>query len=138
MVDAMDQRIVVHGEFAAIHTVACDRCARVFQIATEPELDVMILRNPTRGDDPEDRDDAWVIQQQGGVVDLDDSLLEAVVLAEPQKVLCREKCKGLCPRCGVDWNERECDCPTEELDSRWAALEALKREDPSEGSPQQE
>lgn len=138
VVDAMDQRVVVHGSFAASHTVECDRCAKPFLLETEPELEVMILRNPGRAELPEDQDDAWVIHQQGGVVDLDESLLEAVVLAEPQKILCREDCKGLCPRCGIDRNESECDCPTEELDSRWAALEKLKREDPEEGSPRQE
>ena len=138
VVDAMDQRIVVHGEFASTHTVECDRCAKAFTLETEPDVEVMILRNPTRGDVPEDQDDAWVIHQQGGVVDLDESLLEAVVLEEPQKILCREDCAGLCPRCGIDRNESECDCVTEELDSRWAALEKLKKEDPSEGSPRQE
>lgn len=137
-VDAMDQRIVVHGAFSSTHRVECDRCAKSFTLETEPEVEVMILRNPTRGDVPEDQEDAWVIHQQGGVVDLDESLLEAIVLEEPQKNLCREDCKGLCPRCGIDRNEKECDCVTEELDSRWAALEKLKTEDPEEGSPRQE
>ncbi len=138
VVDAMDQRIVVHGTFAAKHKVECDRCAKYFELESEPAVEVMILRNPTRGDEPEDREDAWVIHQRGGVVDLGDSLLEAIVLGAPQKVVCREDCQGLCPRCGIDRNESECDCTTEELDSRWAALEQLKRKDPEEGSSRQE
>jgi len=137
-VDAMDQRIVVHGDFMAKHTVRCDRCADPFWLETEPEIELMILRNPTRGDEPEDQDDTWVIHQRSGPVDLDESLLEAILLAEPQKILCREDCQGLCPRCGTNWNERRCDCSTEEIDSRWAVLEKLKLEDPDEDPPHQE
>lgn len=137
-VEDMDQRIVVHGKFAAQHTVHCDRCAKGFALETEPDLEVMILRNPTRGDDPEDADDAWVIQQQSGVVDLDESLMEAVLLEAPQKALCREDCRGLCPACGIDRNEHECECSFEELDPRWAALGKLKLEDSEEDSPRQE
>jgi uncharacterized protein len=138
IVDAMDQRIVVHGGFSATHNVHCDRCALGFQLDTEPEIEVMILRNPSRGDEPENQDDTWVIHQRNGAVDLDESLLEAILLAEPQKILCREDCQGLCPRCGTNWNERRCECTTEEIDSRWAALAKLKMEDPEDDLPHQE
>jgi uncharacterized protein len=43
----------------------------------------------------------------------------------PMRVLCREDCRGLCPRCGKDLNEGDCSCPKEEADPRLAALGAL-------------
>ncbi len=126
-VDDMDQRILVHGSFEARQMVHCDRCAREFELVTTPEIEVMILKNPTRGEDPQDEGgDAWVIHQRSGVVSLDEPLLEAVILADPQKILCRDDCKGLCPRCGCDLNVSSCDCVIEELDPRWSALKELK------------
>lgn len=50
---------------------------------------------------------------------------DAVGLEFPTRVLCREDCKGLCPNCGVNWNEQSCDCTTEQTDSRWDKLREL-------------
>ncbi len=38
------------------------------------------------------------------VLDLEPSVREAISLAEPMNVLCREGCAGLCPECGRDLN----------------------------------
>jgi uncharacterized protein len=40
--------------------------------------------------------------------------------------LCREDCRGLCPRCGADLNEGECACEPGPVDNRWAGLAQLK------------
>ena len=37
------------------------------------------------------------------------------------KPLCREDCAGLCPICGTNRNERQCDCQVETVDSRCRA-----------------
>ncbi len=50
---------------------------------------------------------------------------DAILLDLPLAPLCREDCAGLCPTCGADRNEEACDCPTEVIDPRWVALEAL-------------
>jgi uncharacterized protein len=44
----------------------------------------------------------------GKTIDLDPIVREQVLLALPVSVLCKEDCKGLCPECGQDLNEREC------------------------------
>ncbi len=44
------------------------------------------------------------------VVDLPGLSREALVLALPARVLCTSECKGLCPQCGADLNEGECEC----------------------------
>jgi uncharacterized protein len=38
------------------------------------------------------------------------------------KPLCSEDCKGICPQCGQDLNEGECDCEIETVDPRLAKL----------------
>jgi len=53
---------------------------------------------------------------------------ERIQMAIPMKPLCREDCRGLCPRCGSDLNVSECSCVVEEVDPRWRALQLLKKE----------
>ena len=47
------------------------------------------------------------------------------MLELPTKVLCKEDCKGLCPKCGKDLNLGSCDCKTKDIDPRWQALSDL-------------
>jgi uncharacterized protein len=53
---------------------------------------------------------------------------DAVALALPEQILCREDCAGLCAVCGEDLNENPHEHDEERSDPRWAALEALKEE----------
>jgi uncharacterized protein len=49
-------------------------------------------------------------------------------LSIPLKVLCKDDCKGLCPRCGINLNDTSCSCDTTDTDPRWAPLSKLKDE----------
>ena len=65
---------------------------------------------------------------EDGVLQLADWAHDALVLATPAKVLCREDCRGLCAVCGADLNAAD---PSEHRheearDPRWAALDQLK------------
>ncbi|MBI5239826.1 MAG: DUF177 domain-containing protein [Elusimicrobia bacterium] len=45
-----------------------------------------------------------------GTLDATEEVRQALVLALPGNARCREDCKGLCPRCGGNRNERVCAC----------------------------
>ena len=47
------------------------------------------------------------------VLDVSDEAREALALSVPFRALCREDCKGLCPRCGKNLNEGPCGCKLE-------------------------
>ena len=51
---------------------------------------------------------------------------DAVALALPDKILCRDDCAGLCPVCGRDLNREPHEHEGEVSDPRWAALADLK------------
>jgi len=53
---------------------------------------------------------------------------DAIVLALPDKILCRPDCAGLCAVCGKNLNDEPHTHEHETVDPRWAALEALRRE----------
>jgi len=65
-------------------------------------------------------------------LDLTSVVREDFLLSVPIQALCMPDCKGLCPDCGTNWNEGPCDCPSEEIDPRWAGLADLLKEPPSE------
>jgi uncharacterized protein len=51
---------------------------------------------------------------------------DGLVLALPDKILCRPDCAGLCPVCGVDLNAEPHEHEGDEQDPRWAGLAELK------------
>ena len=82
--------------------------AREYQ-ATNPDSDD--LRTPYLVDDRLDLG-AWA--------------RDAVALALPEQILCRDDCAGLCPVCGKDLNTEPHEHEEEHRDPRWAALEQLR------------
>lgn len=65
---------------------------------------------------------------RGRELDLLEAIQEQVLLALPMRPLCREDCKGLCPRCGEDLNKGSCGCGDIAADPRLAMLAQLKLE----------
>ena len=51
---------------------------------------------------------------------------DSLILALPDKILCRPDCAGLCPACGKDLNREPHEHDEQEPDPRWAALGELK------------
>ena len=75
-----------------------------------------------RGESPRDnRERVNVIH----VSQREPAVREQIMLAVPEFVICRETCRGLCPRCGTNLNESDCGCSEPQVDGRWAALKRL-------------
>ena len=58
-------------------------------------------------------------------LDLDELLYSEVIVSLPMKHLCKEDCKGICPKCGKNLNDGKCGCPEKEIDPRLSALAEL-------------
>jgi len=99
----------------------CQRCLG------EARLDIEIDGQEYQDDAPElgAEDDMTTPYLTGELLDLDRWAQDALVLAMPLRVLCREDCAGLCPICGVDLNTGTCSCVAESVDERWSALRDL-------------
>jgi len=63
---------------------------------------------------------------QGYEIDLSGLFQEIVTLAIPVQPLCRDDCKGLCPRCGADRNAGPCGCAESRPHSPFAVLGSLR------------
>ncbi|MEM7816404.1 MAG: DUF177 domain-containing protein [Candidatus Aenigmatarchaeota archaeon] len=55
----------------------------------------------------------YEVKELGDYLDMDEKIREEILLDFPMKVLCREDCKGLCPKCGLNLNFYECNCRKE-------------------------
>jgi uncharacterized protein len=65
---------------------------------------------------------------QGTMLELSAWARDAIALALPDKILCRDDCAGLCGVCGKNLNDEPHTHEEEHADPRWAALEALRED----------
>jgi uncharacterized protein len=71
----------------------------------------------------------YTLEPDAEELDLRPILRERVILAVPDYPVCREDCRGLCPSCGANLNETDCNCAVAESDARWGPLLKLQRKD---------
>ena len=98
----------------------CVRCL------TDTGLDVRVRGREYQAASPGESDELRTPYVADERLDLSAWLRDAVALALPEKILCREDCAGLCAVCGGDLN-REPHAHDEAADDpRWAALAELR------------
>ena len=107
------------GEIRTELLCVCDRCAGEFETAKLTPLSAVIVeKNDDNADDPE------LFFLDGDEIDLGEILSTLFILDMDSKFLCREDCKGRCPRCGKNLNLGACGCG-KQTDPRFAVLEQL-------------
>ena len=67
-----------------------------------------------------------VIFFEGREIDVGEIAINNLLLSISTKYLCKDDCLGLCPKCGKDLNEGNCDCDFVEIDPRWEKLKNFK------------
>lgn len=112
-------RGTIQGEFAQ----ECRRCLE--PVTVEIEEDFGRLFRAGDAMEAEESEDVLPLPRDADL-DLSGSVREQVLVAVPRYVYCRAGCRGLCPRCGTNLNESECDCTTDDMDERWAPLRQLQ------------
>ena len=122
-VDNLASRFLVNGKLEARGQAECARCLAAFELVWDVPVEIMVL---TDVDSDEGEGDTLVIRQKRGEVDLDEPLRECLVLAFPAAPICHADCRGLCPQCGADLNQGPCGCRNDDVDPRWAGLDALE------------
>lgn len=120
--------IRLQGSYSGEFEIACARCLEPVRRNLQGKLD--LLFRPLGIDQTAAERSISAAEteigyyQESGLV-LEDVLREQVLLSLPARTLCREDCKGLCPRCGRDLNSETCVCDSAPADPRWSALSDL-------------
>jgi uncharacterized protein len=135
-----ERRVLLEVHAAPVMACECVRCLTPvtvevpvdFELTLVPEDEYESAPHPARDDakaanagsfEPVDADEDVY---RGKEIDLDPILREQIVLAMPGYPVCKESCKGLCPVCGANLNERECGCERRVPDPRLAGLAKFK------------
>jgi len=101
--------LLVTGSLRTPVTLRCSRCLKTFDwplVVRE-----FVVHRELHGED---------------FVDLTADIREDILLELPQRALCGEQCRGLCPLCGKDLNEGPCRCQPPQEAGRWAVLDQLQ------------
>lgn len=96
----------------------CDRCLTPFSRPLDESFSHILVRSLNT-----DNDDYLVCADS--MLDLSEQAMADLYLTLPNKVLCKEDCKGLCEQCGKDLNLGDCGCKQTNIDPRLAVLSQL-------------
>lgn len=120
--------IRLQGSYSGEFEVACARCLTPVRKTLQGSFDLLFRPLGVDSGSSERSISAAETEigyyQKSGLL-LEDVLREQVLLSLPARTLCREDCKGLCPRCGRDLNSETCACDSAPADPRWSALSDL-------------
>ena len=110
----------------------CSRCLEPVEVPMSYTIDGFLVSEDFDEDSFEDYD-AFIIDTDE--VDLVKIIEQTLDFNLPQKVLCDEDCKGLCPKCGANLNKETCSCSEtasdedDNIDPRFAKLKDLFKND---------
>ena len=111
--------LYIEGRLESEAELDCDRCLTPLKHQLAVELGELLYYPPRLGSDPSES------VPETGILDLRPLVREHFLLGMPMHALCRSDCKGLCPECGGNLNETNCEHLETELDPRFAALKEL-------------
>jgi DUF177 domain-containing protein len=122
------RRVHVAGRVIGRVQVECDRCLKLIELPVDSSFKLeYVTREDYQAQQAveltEDDLDLTVFDGEG--IDIDALVTEEILLTVPDHLLCKDDCKGICPRCGADKNSQDCGCETAEVDPRWAGLKEL-------------
>ena len=110
---ALGNGVYVEANAKGSVKLVCSRCLTTFDRALDLSCEAKFV--PEIGAAPEDREEEIdIFPLTDSICDLDEMIRHEIVLNVPMKPLCGEDCKGLCPVCGKNLNEGDCDCPKDE------------------------
>jgi uncharacterized protein len=126
----LTRELRVRGRLDGSVTCECDRCLTQFEFPVSGPFE--LVYEPVGADSGEEEtalqeNDPGVGYYEKDGLDLAHVVRERLYLLLPMGRVCRPDCKGICPECGVNRNEVQCDCSAAKTDERWAALKSITR-----------
>lgn len=94
------------GHLEGRTNATCRRCLKEFEVPVVESVEALFTADPDLQDDPS----VYPLAETASHVDVTGAVREELALAAPAYPLCREDCRGLCPRCGADLNQGPCGC----------------------------
>ena len=119
-------RVLLTGTLKTAIVFDCDRCLEKYTMDLDSSFRLDLeyaagsrMEAPEHEVSPAEMD---MIYLDEPAVDVFAILCQQVYLVIPEKHLCSESCKGLCPRCGADLNVETCSCKQDLKSSPFGVL----------------
>ena len=119
--------VYIEGSATADFTPPCARCLQPVPTHLAPSF--MLTLFPDRDEEADiqlTEDELDENTYRGEEIDVGEVLNEQILLERPYVILCSEDCKGLCPSCGANRNENECDCAAQPASLAFQSLKDVK------------
>lgn len=114
----------VKGHLEYEYPLICSRCLTDFTREFKPEFDCELKKYTGYGVREKEMDPDNLLN--GDKIDLSQLFHDLILLSIPMKPVCSEDCRGLCPVCGKNLNEGDCEHSRElkekDIDPRWKKL----------------
>lgn len=122
--ERLHETVSIAGHIETIVAVECCRCLETAFLPLKSEFSYTMVPgvDKSREELELNLEDMSLGYYHGDTFDLDQIVFEQIVLQIPIKVLCRDSCKGLCPRCGINLNIAECNCRNDFVKERPVVL----------------
>ncbi len=92
----LSKDILIKGEVSGILEVPCSRCLKRFDKPFKEEINTLTSKRDK-------------------IIDIMYITRQTLPLVVGIQDLCSENCKGLCPICGTNLNEKQCNCEEEKF-----------------------
>jgi len=136
LLQSVTEGVYVSGKVSGRLVGECGRCLRAIDDKITVDVGEMFAYENSTTDETTEEDEMGRVRDD--LIDLEPAVRDALVLALPQNPVCREDCPGLCPDCGVPWDELPDGHGHELLDSRWAELSKIRRATSAEQNENEE
>ena len=114
-------RARIQGNMKLCFRAFCDRCLTEVPVELTLKFD-RLVSSPDMEED-EDVDDKSFMD--GYELNVETFVYNEVISNWPAKILCKEDCKGICPKCGQTLNMGDCGCDTFVPDPRMAVIQDI-------------
>jgi uncharacterized protein len=125
---SVSEGVYISGSVRGSLSGECGRCLN--DISERFDVHIAELYAYADSTTEETTDEDEVGRMQGDLLDLEPVVRDAVVLTLPPNPICRPDCPGLCPECGVHFDDLPADHSHDDGDPRWAALRNLSNAEP--------
>lgn len=113
-------RVLVSGKAELTFQAYCDRCLAEVPVVLNLDFERLVMSS---GEENEEADDLGFME--GAQLNTEAFLHNEILVNWPAKILCRDDCRGLCPKCGQNLNMGDCGCDTFVPDPRMAVIQDI-------------
>lgn len=127
--DGPPKRLLLEGEILFTAEGECSRCLEPARQEVQSCFTTLLDLDEGTSEDVDletPPEPSGVRRLSEALIDVAEEVQQRIELARPAILYCRSNCRGLCPRCGANLNEKPCGCsPAAAGEGKFAVLAAL-------------